>query len=256
MTSFDPRTTAIVAAHFQNDIVGPDGAFAGFFRAEVERTGVLDTAARLLDGARAAGVPVIYTRVAWKSDYSDLNANSALLGMVAQTQCLQDGSEGAAITDEVTPRTATGSSPTSASAGSPTATSRRRCGPRALRPSSSPAWPAIGRGHRPRGVGPRLPHRRRRRRLLGRLPGGAQRLAGVPRSARRDHHHRGVPSRGCSSPPPPTPDRCPGKSPGGGGLPGVGPGWLAVGASACAECGDALAMCADLGAVDLGRVLG
>ena len=193
MTSFDPRTTAIVAVHFQNDIVGPDGAFAGFFRAEVERTGVLDTAARLLDGARAAGVPVIYTRVAWKSDYSDLNANSALLGMVAQTQCLQDGSEGAAITDEVTPRTATGSSPTSASAGSPTATSRRPCGPRALRPSSSPAWPPIGRGHRPRGVGPRLPHRRRRRRLLGRLPGGAQRLAGVPRSARRDHHHRGVP---------------------------------------------------------------
>ncbi|MDQ1621564.1 MAG: biuret amidohydrolase, partial [Actinomycetota bacterium] len=104
MTSFDPRTTAIVAVHFQNDIVGPDGAFAGFFRAEVERTGVLDTAARLLDGARAAGVPVIYTRVAWKSDYSDLNANSALLGMVAQTQCLQDGSEGAAITDEVTPK--------------------------------------------------------------------------------------------------------------------------------------------------------
>jgi nicotinamidase-related amidase len=104
MTSFDPRTTAIVAVHFQNDIVGPDGAFAGFFRAEVERTGVLDTASRLLDGARAAGVPVIYTRVAWKSDYSDLNANSALLGMVAQTQCLQDGSEGAAITDEVTPK--------------------------------------------------------------------------------------------------------------------------------------------------------
>jgi biuret amidohydrolase len=104
MTSFDPRTTAIVAVHFQNDIVGPDGAFAGFFRAEVERTGVLDTAARLLDGARTAGVPVIYTRVAWKSDYSDLNANSALLGMVAQTQCLQDGSEGAAITDEVTPK--------------------------------------------------------------------------------------------------------------------------------------------------------
>jgi nicotinamidase-related amidase len=103
MTSFDPTTTAIVAVHFQNDVVGPGGAFAGFFRAEVERTGVLDAAARLLDGARAAGVPVIYTRVAWKSDYSDLNANSALLGIVAQTQCLQDGSTGAAITDEVTP---------------------------------------------------------------------------------------------------------------------------------------------------------
>lgn len=104
MTSFDPNNTAVVAVHFQNDIVGPDGAFAGFFRAEIERTGVLGTAARLLDGARGAGVPVVYTRVAWKDDYSDLDANSALLGMVARTGCLKDGSEGAAITDEVTPR--------------------------------------------------------------------------------------------------------------------------------------------------------
>jgi nicotinamidase-related amidase len=104
MTSIDPTSTAVVAVHFQNDIVGPDGAFAGFFRAEIERTGVLDTAGRLLDGARAAGVPVVYTRAAWKADHSDLNANSALLGIVAQTKCLQDGSAGAAIADEVAPR--------------------------------------------------------------------------------------------------------------------------------------------------------
>jgi biuret amidohydrolase len=44
MSSFDPARTAIVAVHFQNDIVGPDGAFSGFFRAEVERTGVVTTA--------------------------------------------------------------------------------------------------------------------------------------------------------------------------------------------------------------------
>lgn len=103
MTSFDPARTAIVAVHFQNDIVGPDGAFSGFFRAEVERTGVLTTAARLLAGARAAGARVVYTRVAWTTDQSDLNANSPILGIVAQTRCLTDGTPGAAITDEVTP---------------------------------------------------------------------------------------------------------------------------------------------------------
>jgi nicotinamidase-related amidase len=103
MTSFDPKTTAVVAVHFQNDIVGPNGAFAGFFRAEVERTGVLDTAARLLDGARAAGATVVYTRVAWKADHSDLDANSPILGIVSQTKCLTDDTPGAAITDEVTP---------------------------------------------------------------------------------------------------------------------------------------------------------
>lgn len=103
MSSFDPARTAIVAVHFQNDIVGPDGAFSGFFRAEVERTGVLATAARLLDGARTAGARIVYTRVAWKPDQSDLDANSPILGIVAQTKCLTDGTPGAAITDEVTP---------------------------------------------------------------------------------------------------------------------------------------------------------
>jgi len=103
MTSFNPATTAIVAVHFQNDIVGADGAFAGFFRAEIDRTGVLGTAARLLDGARAAGARVVYTRVAWKADQSDLNANSPLLGIVAQTKCLTDGTPGAEIIGEVAP---------------------------------------------------------------------------------------------------------------------------------------------------------
>jgi biuret amidohydrolase len=103
MTSIDPTHTAVIAVHFQNDIVGPDGAFAGFFRAEVERTGVLATAARLLDGARTAGATVVYTRVAWQPGYPDLDANSPLLGIVAQSKCLEDGTPGAAITSELTP---------------------------------------------------------------------------------------------------------------------------------------------------------
>lgn len=102
--SFDPKRTAVVAVHVQNDVVGADGAFAGFFRAEIERTGVLGTVGRLLDGARAAGATVVYTRVAFQPGHTDLNANSPLLGMVAQTKCLEDGSVGAAITDELEPR--------------------------------------------------------------------------------------------------------------------------------------------------------
>lgn len=103
MTSFNPARTAIVAVHLENDVVGADGAFAGFFRAEVERTGVLATAARLLDEARTAGARIVYTRVAWKPDYSDLDANSPLLGMVAQSKCLADGTSGAEIAAEVAP---------------------------------------------------------------------------------------------------------------------------------------------------------
>jgi nicotinamidase-related amidase len=99
----DPRTTAVVAVHLQGDIVGPDGAFAGFFHEQVAERNVLGVAADLLSAARAAGVPVVYTRVAWQSDYSDLNANSPLLGIVVQSGCLKDGSPLAGIVAEVAP---------------------------------------------------------------------------------------------------------------------------------------------------------
>ena len=104
MTTIDPTRTALVAVHMQNDIVGADGAFAPFFRAEIERVGTIPTAARLLDAARAAGVPVVYTRVAWRPDYSDLHANSPLLNIVVQQNCLVDGTPGAAIIDELAPQ--------------------------------------------------------------------------------------------------------------------------------------------------------
>ena len=104
MTSFDPQRTAVIAVHLQNDVVGTDGAFAGFFRAEIDRTGVLTTISRVLDGARTVGAKVVYTRVAWQPGFPDLDANSPLLGIVAQTKCLEDGSQGAAIVDEVSPR--------------------------------------------------------------------------------------------------------------------------------------------------------
>jgi nicotinamidase-related amidase len=104
MTTIDPTRTALVAVHLQNDIVGADGAFAPFFRAEIDRVGTLATAARLLDAARAAGVPVVYTRVAWRPDYSDLHTNSPLLNIVVRQNCLVDGTPGAAIADELTPQ--------------------------------------------------------------------------------------------------------------------------------------------------------
>jgi nicotinamidase-related amidase len=50
--------------------------------------GTLATARRLLDAARAAGARVVYTRVAWQHDYSDLHAHSPLLNIVVQQNCL------------------------------------------------------------------------------------------------------------------------------------------------------------------------
>ncbi len=99
----DTATTAFIACHFENDVVGSDGAFAPFFRAEVERRGVIDVAGRLIDGAHQAGVRVVYTRVVFQSGHSDLVTNIPLLGVVAQQGSLLEGTPGAEIVDELKP---------------------------------------------------------------------------------------------------------------------------------------------------------
>lgn len=95
-----PEQTAVVVIHLQHDIVGADGAFAGFFRAQIEERDVFARIRQLTDAAHAAGAPVVWARVAWQPDYADLHANSALLQAVTQTQCLKEGSPGAELVAE------------------------------------------------------------------------------------------------------------------------------------------------------------
>ncbi len=87
----------------ENDVVGADGAFAGFFREQVEKRNVINVARRLINGAREAGVPVVYTRVAFKEGHRDLVPNIPLLGFVAQNSCLLDRTPGTEIVDELKP---------------------------------------------------------------------------------------------------------------------------------------------------------
>jgi nicotinamidase-related amidase len=100
----NPSTTAIIAVHMQRDIVNADGAFGPFFAAQAAERDVVSVIGRVQHAARLAGVTVVYTRVAWKPDYSDLNANSPLLGMVVQNNCLIEGSDMAQIVDQLSPR--------------------------------------------------------------------------------------------------------------------------------------------------------
>jgi nicotinamidase-related amidase len=97
-------TTALIACHWENDVVGAEGAFAPFFRAEIDRRGVIDVARRLIDGARRSGTQVVYTRVAFQDGHSDLVTNIPLLGVVAQQGSLLDNTEATAIIDELAPQ--------------------------------------------------------------------------------------------------------------------------------------------------------
>lgn len=101
----DPARTAVLALHFQVDVVKREGAFGGpFFAAEVERRGIIPKAKVVLDAARKAGIRVIYTRVCFRPGYPDLIVNSPLFGFVQQTGALVEGSPGAEIIPELAPQ--------------------------------------------------------------------------------------------------------------------------------------------------------
>ena len=104
LMKLDARRTAVLALHWLNDIVTPQGAFGPFFAAMVEESGALDRTSRLLETARAHNVLVIYTRVCFRPGYADLLANNPLLGMVAEKGALVDGENGAKIVDAITPQ--------------------------------------------------------------------------------------------------------------------------------------------------------
>ncbi len=102
--NMNPRTTAVVAIHWQHDIVKREGAFGEFYGEMVERTGVVGRAGEVLASAREHGVPVFYTRVCFGDGYQDLAANSPLFELTAQKKALVDGSPGAAIIPELAPQ--------------------------------------------------------------------------------------------------------------------------------------------------------
>lgn len=103
METLDPKRTAFIAVHLQNDIVTEGGKFSPFFADEVARNGTLTKAAALLDAARAAGSPVVYLRIGFAADYHDLVPNSPLLGMVAQFGAAVNGTWQTEINEQVAP---------------------------------------------------------------------------------------------------------------------------------------------------------
>jgi biuret amidohydrolase len=100
----NPSSTAVIAVHMQKDVVTADGALGGLFAAQANERDVIGIIGKLLDTARAAGVTVVYTRVAWQPGYPDLVANSPLLAMTMQAQCLIEGSDKAEIVPQLTPQ--------------------------------------------------------------------------------------------------------------------------------------------------------
>lgn len=100
--------TALLIMDCQNDIVHEKGKFGGDLTGgampnKIKQQGLLETINTLAVAARAAQVPVIHVRHAYRPDYADLPKNARLFETMGQMQALQDGTWGADIHDTLKP---------------------------------------------------------------------------------------------------------------------------------------------------------
>jgi nicotinamidase-related amidase len=99
----DPGSTAVLALHFERDVIEPDRPFGAVFNEMCVRTGVLENTAKVIAAAREQNVPVIYARIVFPEGHPGLEPRTPLYGMVLQANALVDGTPGTEIVDELAP---------------------------------------------------------------------------------------------------------------------------------------------------------
>jgi ureidoacrylate peracid hydrolase len=102
MTTTTART-ALLVIDMQNDTVHPDGAYASTGAAEhAASQGVIPNASSVLTAARAAGAPVLYSRIV-VHPLPGLSGDNAPIFRMLAPDTFRIGSWGAEIVDELTP---------------------------------------------------------------------------------------------------------------------------------------------------------
>jgi nicotinamidase-related amidase len=100
--------SAILVMDCQNDIVHEQGKVGGSLTGgampkAIKEKNLLGTIKKLMTAGRAAHVPIIHVRHAYRPDYGDLPDNVRIFQGMKQMQALQDGTWGAEIHAELTP---------------------------------------------------------------------------------------------------------------------------------------------------------
>lgn len=81
--TLDPSRTAVLALHWQVNVIEPEGFFGGLLAAPVARSGVVARAAAFHEAVRRTGVPVCFTRFTVPADEGELVRNTAFMTAVA-----------------------------------------------------------------------------------------------------------------------------------------------------------------------------
>ncbi|MEZ0074684.1 cysteine hydrolase [Planotetraspora sp. GP83] len=84
--TYDPRTAAVLALHWQLNVIKPEGFFGAMLGEPVARSGVVDRAVRFHQSMRAAGLPVIFTRFTVPVGGGGLVRNTGFMNAVGDAQ--------------------------------------------------------------------------------------------------------------------------------------------------------------------------
>ncbi|KIH97212.1 cysteine hydrolase [Streptomonospora alba] len=94
--------TAVLALHWQVNTTRAEGFFGDMLSAAVRSSGVIERASRFHDAARAAGVPVAFTRFTVPEGEGGLVRNTAFMTAVGEAQeSFRPDAPGAALIEEM-----------------------------------------------------------------------------------------------------------------------------------------------------------
>ncbi len=95
---------ALIALHYQNEVLHARGAIrVGVGETSATRGAIMESAAELLRVARAAGLPVVSVRIAFRADHADVITNCKIFRDVVALRAMVEGSWGAEFVEGLGP---------------------------------------------------------------------------------------------------------------------------------------------------------
>lgn len=98
----DPAATAVLALHWQVNVVRPEGFFGPMLAEPVASSGVVGRARDFHEAARQAGVRLVFTRFTVPDDEGALVRNTGFMQLVGDAaEAFRPDAAGAAVVDDV-----------------------------------------------------------------------------------------------------------------------------------------------------------
>ena len=101
----DPKSTAVVLIEFQNDFTSDGGALHGAVEEVMESSHMLENTKKLVEEARAAGVPIIHAPISFADGYYEITDHPyGILAGVVDNKAFVKDTWGAEIVEDLAPQ--------------------------------------------------------------------------------------------------------------------------------------------------------